>query len=180
MELQQKVVAEARTAHDSIDLFAALLESHQLSQPFRLASTLRRLNTLGLELSPTHPQRNIDNPFLAQLRACAINHVLRAVKHDARIPIPNSYMLMGVTDEGPAYEKKLSNVFKLPPGKIYGMPFMSHSLLYLFTFPPQRAFTSQGIVSPHGFMGLVWSRGVLSYIQAMVISCLGYTYRKLT
>ncbi|KAG2750605.1 RdRP-domain-containing protein [Suillus brevipes Sb2] len=120
MELQQKVVAEARTAHDSVDLFAALLESHQLSQSFRLASTIRRLNTLGLELSPTHPQRNIDNPFLAQLRACAINHVLRAVKHDARIPIPNSYMLMGVTDEGPAYEKKgHSNVFKLPPGKIY-------------------------------------------------------------
>ncbi|KAG1890753.1 RNA dependent RNA polymerase-domain-containing protein [Suillus subluteus] len=120
MELQQKVVAEARTAHDSVDLFAALLECHGLSQSFRLASTLRRLNTLGLELSPTHLQQNIDTPFLAQLRACAINHVLRAVKHDARIPIPNSYMLMGVTDEGPAYEKKgHTNVFKLPPGKIY-------------------------------------------------------------
>lgn len=120
MELQQKVVAESRTAHDSVDLFAALLECHGLSQSFRLASTLRRLNTLGLELSPTHLQRNIDTPFLAQLRACAINHVLRAVKHDARIPIPNSYMLMGVTDEGPAYEKKgHTNVFKLPPGKIY-------------------------------------------------------------
>ncbi|KAG1792180.1 RNA dependent RNA polymerase-domain-containing protein [Suillus plorans] len=120
MELQQKVVAEARTAHDSVNLFAGLLESHGLSQSFRLASTLWRLNTLGLELNPTHLQRNIDTPFLAQLRACAINHVLRAVKHDARIPIPNSYMLMGVTDEGPAYEKKgYSNVFKLPPGKIY-------------------------------------------------------------
>ncbi|KAG1741976.1 RNA dependent RNA polymerase-domain-containing protein [Suillus lakei] len=120
LELQQKVVAEARTAHDSVDLYAALLESHGLSLSFRLASTMRKLNTLGLELNPTHLQRNIDTPFLAQLRACAINHVLRAVKHDARIPIPNSYMLMGVTDEGPAYEKKgYSNVFKLPPGKIY-------------------------------------------------------------
>ncbi|KAG2067060.1 RdRP-domain-containing protein, partial [Suillus decipiens] len=122
MELQQKIVAEARTAHDSVELFAALLESHGLSQTFRLASTLRRLNTLGLEFNPTqlHFHRNVDTPFLAQLRACAINHVLRAVKHDARIPIPNSYMLMGVTDEGPAYEKKgHSNVFKLPPGKIY-------------------------------------------------------------
>ncbi|KAG2366052.1 RNA dependent RNA polymerase-domain-containing protein [Suillus spraguei] len=121
MELQQKVVAEARTAHDSVELFAALLESHGLSPTFRLASTLRKLNTLGLKLNPTHlHHRNVDTPFLAQLRACAINHVLRAVKHDARIPIPNSYMLMGVTDEGPAYEKKgHSNVFKLPPGKIY-------------------------------------------------------------
>ncbi|KAG0701519.1 RNA dependent RNA polymerase-domain-containing protein [Suillus ampliporus] len=120
MELQQKVVAEARTAHDSVNIFAGLLESHGLSQPFRLASALRKLNTLGLELNPTLLQRNIDTPFLAQIRACAINHVLRAVKHDARIPIPNSYMLMGVTDEGPAYEKRgHSNVFKLPPGKIY-------------------------------------------------------------
>ncbi|KAG2355838.1 RNA dependent RNA polymerase-domain-containing protein [Suillus spraguei] len=104
MELQRKVVAEARTAHDSVELFAALLESHGLSRSFRLSSTLRRLNTLGLELNPTNPQKNIDTPFLAQLRA---------FKHEARIPIPNSYMLMGVTDEGPAYEKKL------PPGKIY-------------------------------------------------------------
>ncbi|KAG1724765.1 RNA dependent RNA polymerase-domain-containing protein [Suillus paluster] len=120
MDLQRKVVAEARTAHDSVDIFARLLESHGLSQPFRLASALRKLNTLGLELKPTLLQRNIDTPFLAQIRYCAINHVLRAVKHDARIPIPNSYMLMGVTDEGPAYEKRgRSNVFKLAPGKIY-------------------------------------------------------------
>jgi hypothetical protein len=134
MELQQKVVAEARTAHDSVNLFATLLENHGLSQSFRLSSTLRRLNTLGLELSPTHLQQNIDTPFLAQLRACAINHVLRAVKHDARIPIPNSYMLMGVTDEGPAYEKKgHTNVFKLPPGKIYGMSPISDSSPSLFT-----------------------------------------------
>jgi len=126
MELQQHVVAEARTAHDSVNIFAGLLESHGLSQPFRLASTLRRLNSLGLELNPKLLQRNIDTPFLTQVRACAINHVLRAVKHDARIPIPNSYMLMGVTDEGPAYERRgYENVFKLPPGKIYGMSLIS-------------------------------------------------------
>jgi len=122
IELQQKVVAEARTANDSVDNFAGLLESHDLSRPFRLASTLRKLNALDLELNPKRQQQNVDNPFLAYLRACAINHVLRAVKHDARIPIPDSYQLMGVTDEGPAYEKNgFQNVFKLPPGKIYGM-----------------------------------------------------------
>ena len=126
LELQQKVVAEARTANDSVDIFAGLLESHGLSHPFRLASILRRLNTLDLELNPTHLQRNIDSPFLSQVRAYAINHVLRAVKHDARIPIPNSYMLMGVTDEGPAYERKkgYENIFKLPPGKIFGMSLL--------------------------------------------------------
>src|SRR5437588_1767766 len=121
LELQQKVVAEARTANDSVDIFAGLLESHGLSLPFRLASMLRKLNTLGLELNPTHLQRNIDTPFLSRVRSCAINHVLRAVKHNARIPIPNSYSLMGVTDEGPAYEQRgYKDVFKLPPGKIYG------------------------------------------------------------
>ncbi|KAG1756898.1 RNA dependent RNA polymerase-domain-containing protein [Suillus paluster] len=59
--LQQEVVAEARTADDSIDNFARLLESYGLCQ---LASTLRKLDSLDLELNPNLHQRNIDTPFL--------------------------------------------------------------------------------------------------------------------
>lgn len=122
MNLQKIAVADARMAHDSADLFAKLLESHHLSYNYRLAEILRRLNTLGLELKPNHLQQPLDTPFLARLRACAINHVLREVKHEARIPIPNSYMLVGVADEGPAYvEKGLKNVHCLPQGKIFCM-----------------------------------------------------------
>jgi len=122
MKLQADTVANARMAHDSATLYAKLLESRQLCYNYRLAAILRRLNTLGLELRPNRLQRSLDTPFLARLRSCAINHVLREVKHEARIPIPDSYMLVGVADEGPAYVKKdLKNVYCLPQGKIFGM-----------------------------------------------------------
>lgn len=170
LDLQQKVVAEARTANESVDTFAGLLESHNMCGPFKLASMLRKLHTLGLELKPNHHQWNIDTPFLTQVRVCAINHVLRAVKHDARIPIPDSYSLMGVTDEGPAYEKRgYQDVFKLPPGKIYGMSVILANSLRSFHLYHQPVFKSQGKMR-YGSMDLVLSRGVQLYIQAMVYS----------
>ncbi|KAF9227760.1 RdRP-domain-containing protein [Gyrodon lividus] len=120
LKLQEDAVAKARMAHDSATLFAKLLESHQLCFNYRLGSILRRLNALGLELKPNDLQQPLDTPFFAQLRVCAINHVLRGVKHDARIPIPDSHMFVGVADEGPAYvQKGLKNVYCLPQGKIF-------------------------------------------------------------
>lgn len=122
MKLQADAVANARMAHDSAALYSKLLESHHLCYNYRLAEILKRLNALGLELKPNHLQQSLDTPFLARLRSCAINHVLRGVKHEARIPIPNSYMLVGVADEGPAYAKKgVKNLYCLPQGKIFGM-----------------------------------------------------------
>lgn len=121
LQLQKEVVADTRMAHDSATLYAKLLESNQLCYNYRLAAVLRRLNALGLELKPTSLQQPLDTPFFARLRACAINHVLRAVKYEARIEIPKSYMLVGVADEGPAYvENGLGNVYCLPQGKIFG------------------------------------------------------------
>ncbi|KAH7923477.1 RdRP-domain-containing protein [Leucogyrophana mollusca] len=120
MTLQEMAVADARMAHDSIDRFTHLLEGHNLGHHFQLSSTLQRLATLGLDLKPQRMQKPIDNPFLARLRACAINDVLRSVKHSARIPIPKSHMLVGVADEGNAYiNAGHADVFTLPPGKIY-------------------------------------------------------------
>lgn len=121
LDLQDKVIASTRRAHESVDIFASLLEGHHLSRFFWLAKTLRQLNSLGLELNPNPLQQSLDTPFLSRLRSCAINHVLRLVKYRARIPVPDSYMLVGVADEGPAYVKKgVKNVFCLPQGKIYG------------------------------------------------------------
>ena len=121
MQLQKDTVAETRMAHNSAALFAKLLESNQLCYSYRLAAILKRLGALGLELKPSHLQQPLDTPFLARLRACAINHVLRTVKHEARLRIPNSYTVVGVADEGPAYVKKgLKNVYYLPQGKIFG------------------------------------------------------------
>lgn len=121
LQLQKDAVAATRMAHDSAALYAKLLESSQLCYNFRLAMILKRLSTLDLELKPNRFQRPLDTPFFARLRACAISHVLRAVKYEARIQIPDSYMLVGVADEGPAYVKNnLQNVYCLPQGKIFG------------------------------------------------------------
>ncbi|KAH7908760.1 RNA dependent RNA polymerase-domain-containing protein [Hygrophoropsis aurantiaca] len=120
MTLQDMAVADARMAHDSIERFTNVLDANKLGHNFSLSTTLKRLATLGLDLKPTRLQKPIDNPFLARLRACAINHVLRGIKHSARIPIPNSYMLVGVADEGNAYIKAgYTDVYTLAPGKIF-------------------------------------------------------------
>ncbi|KAI6030175.1 hypothetical protein EDC04DRAFT_2712284 [Pisolithus marmoratus] len=42
----------------------------------------------------------LDTPFLSRLRSYEINHVFRGVKYHARVPVPDSYMLPGVADEG--------------------------------------------------------------------------------
>ncbi|KAG9307946.1 RNA dependent RNA polymerase-domain-containing protein [Chiua virens] len=120
LQLQKDAVADARMAHDSAALYAKLLDSNKLCYNFRLAEILRRLNALGLELKPSHLDQPLDTAFFARLRACAINHVLRSVKHEARLQIPNSHSLVGVADEGPAYVKQgLKNLYCLPQGKIF-------------------------------------------------------------
>ncbi|KAI5995827.1 RNA dependent RNA polymerase-domain-containing protein [Pisolithus orientalis] len=120
LDLQNNAVADARRAHESAAMFSGLLEKHRLCKDFWLTDTLRRLNALGLELNPNRMQRPLDTPFLSRIRSSAINHVLRGIKYRARIPIPESYMLPGVADEGPAYVNRgYKNVYCLPQGKIF-------------------------------------------------------------
>jgi len=159
MQLQKDTVAETQLAHSSAARFAKLLDSNQLCYNFGLSAVLRRLNALGLELKPDRLQKPLDTPFLARLRACAINHVLRAVKHEARLQIPNSYMLVGVADEGPAYMKKgLKNVYYLPQGKVFGMYLLR--LLRTITLPGL-----QHACKLPRTRSLVISRGCVSYLE---------------
>ncbi|KAI6013327.1 RNA dependent RNA polymerase-domain-containing protein [Pisolithus microcarpus] len=120
LELQDKIVADTRRAHENVALFTELLEKHKLGTGFWLTNILRRLHVLGFELHPNHMQRPLDTPFLARIRGSAINHVLREIKYGAHMPIPESYMLPGIADEGPAYVNKgYKNVYCLPQGKIF-------------------------------------------------------------
>jgi RNA-dependent RNA polymerase len=120
-KLQDGAVAAARTIDDSISQFRAVLREHSLGNTFRLSFLLQKLEELGLDLQAKHRIPGVDNEFFRQLRQVAMNDVLRDIKHSARIPIPESYLLVGVADEGPAYKKAgHSNVYELPPGKIYG------------------------------------------------------------
>lgn len=51
-----------------------------------------------------------------------MTEILREIKHGARIPVPDSYLLVGVADEGPAYVGKpgYEKVHCLSEHEIYG------------------------------------------------------------
>jgi RNA-dependent RNA polymerase len=121
IDLQEQAQAEALTIDDSNAQFRSVLDSHGLGRPYRLSHTLKRIEDLGLELNAHKRGPGFDTPFLRQVRQVAMNDVLRDIKHSARIPIPESYLLVGVADEGPAYEKNgYTNVYTLPEGHIFG------------------------------------------------------------
>ena len=124
--LQGLAVERARTIDDSISQFNDVLASHNLGSSYRLRRIMERLQDrynmdFKSERSERLPTIPMDNPFFSQLRQVAMNDVLRDIKHSARIPVPDSYLLVGVADEGPAYEAAgFTNVFKLQESQIYG------------------------------------------------------------
>ncbi|KAJ7766875.1 RNA dependent RNA polymerase-domain-containing protein [Mycena metata] len=119
-KLQDLAVAAARTIDDSISQFRQVLKDHSLGNGYRLTYLLEKLEASGLGLQAKHRTPGIDNEFLRQIRQVAVNDVLRDMKHSARIPILESYLLVGVADEGPAYQRAgYNNVYVLLPGQIY-------------------------------------------------------------
>ncbi|KAF9453025.1 RdRP-domain-containing protein [Macrolepiota fuliginosa MF-IS2] len=121
LALQDEEVSKARTIHDSIDRFRSVLWGHGLGRPFRFSHLIKQLQDLGLEINNKDPGKpNIDTPFLRQVREVAMVDILRDIKHSARILVPDSHLLVGIADEGPAYvEAGFENVYCLPPGSVY-------------------------------------------------------------
>lgn len=121
-ELQDAAVADAKTIDDSINQFRDVLKSHNLGSAYRLRDILTRLkDKYNMGLTSDGKTIAVDNPFLRQIRQVAMTDILRDIKHSARIPVPQSYLLVGVADEGPAYEAEgRKNVFCLSEGEIYG------------------------------------------------------------
>jgi RNA-dependent RNA polymerase len=131
MALQDMAVADARTIDDSLEQFRHVLRAHSLGGGFRLDFILDRLMKLGLDLKSCKPEQRLDNAFLTRVRHFAMTHVLRDIKHGARIQIPNSWLLVGVADEGPAYvEAGYENVHVLEKGKIFGKMSSSASTTF--------------------------------------------------
>ncbi|KAK2460832.1 hypothetical protein APHAL10511_007302 [Amanita phalloides] len=120
-KLQDEAIADARTIHDSIDAFCRILNIHSLGKQYRLSYSLKRLKTkYGLDLHHQSDIPGLDTQFLRQVRQVAMVSVLRDIKHSARIPVPESCLLVGVADEGPAYkENGYNDVFTLQEGQIY-------------------------------------------------------------
>ena len=89
-EYQDFAVLEAEYARQDFERAGRLLESFGLGASFRLSSIMYHLHKLGV------PMQTMD-PFYKHLMDFAINHVLRDLKHHARIPIPG-HTLVGVAD----------------------------------------------------------------------------------
>ncbi|KAF9481150.1 RdRP-domain-containing protein [Pholiota conissans] len=122
LTLQDNAVREAKTIDDSITRFVEVLSAHRLGSSYGLQDILSRLrDRYNMDLTSDGRTIGIDNPFLRQIRQVAVTDILRDIKHGARIPVPDSYHLVGAADEGPAYLGKpgYENVYCLAEGEIY-------------------------------------------------------------
>jgi RNA-dependent RNA polymerase len=122
--LQERAKASIYLSTDSLEHFSHLLRNHNLGGKFYLASILEQLSKLGLNFKDGTDKKAIKAAFFERLLRFSMNHSLRDIKFKARIPVPCSYQLVGVADEGQAYiEEGIVNkddVYSLGPGRIYG------------------------------------------------------------
>ncbi|KAJ7577369.1 RNA-directed RNA polymerase 2 [Mycena floridula] len=87
---QDAAVEAAHQATESFELAAHFFESHGLGTSFRLPSIMLNL----AKLEATMPQTD----FFDNVMEYGVNHVLRLLKHKARIPVPGAYNLVGIAD----------------------------------------------------------------------------------
>ena len=124
MDLQNKAKSNIYLSSDSLEIFGQVLRDHGLGGKYHLGFILEQLLRLGLDLKDSVDKKAIKSAFFECLLRFSMHHALREVKFKARIPVPNSYQLVGVADEGRAYIDEgvdEDEVFTLKPGTIYGM-----------------------------------------------------------
>lgn len=136
IRLLRAAVADAQLVDNSLSDCHKFVASHSFGRAYYLPWILEQLAERGAEIvqsgSGLSKKINIDSKFLKGLRNIARMQALKEIKHDARILIPDSYLLVGVADEGPAYVADPSrpeftdeSTYCLGENHIYGMP--SHS-----------------------------------------------------
>ncbi|KAF8267893.1 RdRP-domain-containing protein [Lactarius quietus] len=114
--------AKIYMSSDSLENFTKELRDHGMGSQYHLVSILERLNSLGLDFRNGVNKTAIGRLFFESLIRYTMNHSLREVKFKARIPVPQSFQLVGVADEGRAYINeglKEEDVYTLKPGMIY-------------------------------------------------------------
>jgi RNA-dependent RNA polymerase len=124
IELQELAKQHVYTAQDSILSFHLFSRQNNLGGKYHLGFVLECLDLLGLDITATAGKRVIGNALFARLLRYSINSVLRNMKHRARIPVPNSFQLVGVADEGQMYIQEgmdPKDVFTLKPTQIFGI-----------------------------------------------------------
>ncbi|KAL5489956.1 hypothetical protein ACEPAI_4789 [Sanghuangporus weigelae] len=123
LELLDSAITDVHLTRKSVTHFVTVMKSHGLGSTFGVSSLLQKLSVYGLDLNPRNPARNLRNPFIDNLIGSTISSVLRDIQYRCRIPVPKSYTLVGVADEGPAYiergEYREDEVFTLGEGDVF-------------------------------------------------------------
>ncbi|EJD54735.1 RdRP-domain-containing protein [Auricularia subglabra TFB-10046 SS5] len=96
--LQQQVVAETQLAVQSLLPAAALLESNGLGESLNLPTLLRRIASRFANFPEVEQHLVAEDAFMTRCLDFAVNHVLRGLKFRGRIPVPDSWTLVGVPD----------------------------------------------------------------------------------
>ena len=147
LKIQEDALADIEGARQSLATACRFLIANGLGWGFSLRFILEQLGKLGLDLKKRpeiaridddpddetcDPERMVlNNKFLLSTLKFAEFHVLRDIKHRARIPLRDSHVLVGVADEGPEYRargiKKINElrVYCLTGNDVFGTSWKS-------------------------------------------------------
>lgn len=99
IKLQDEAVREVEEATQTLAKCSKFLDAHGIGTSYRLSSVMLNLHKLKVGLQfEAGASLNLNDPFLDRAIEFAANHVLRVMKHKARIPVKGSYTLVGVVD----------------------------------------------------------------------------------
>jgi RNA-dependent RNA polymerase len=95
LKLQRAAVKATEDAIESLATASSLLEAHGLGMAFSLNTVFNNMASMGADLGTQDDMW----PFLKHVLSFCANHILRDLKYRARIPVPGSWLLVGVADE---------------------------------------------------------------------------------
>jgi RNA-dependent RNA polymerase len=131
VDLQRKAVKDAEVEVDSMVTCADWMEKYGLGTHFCMPSLMRKLASIPTE----------SDAFIRRVMKVTLYHVLRDLKQRTRIPVPDSWTLVGVADEHDI----------LGPEEIYGMDKHSNyasssdpSMLVCIQHPDEEPFWMEG------------------------------------
>ncbi|KAK7031202.1 hypothetical protein VNI00_013618 [Paramarasmius palmivorus] len=90
-KFQDIAVADAEQSITSFERASFFLQGHGLGTSFRISSVLTNLPKLGVHALQ-------EDAFYQKFMEYGKNHVLRLLKHRARIPVPGAWNLVGIAD----------------------------------------------------------------------------------
>lgn len=91
IRLQDDAVDDVYYATQTLTDSSTFFDVHGIGTSYRLSSVFQSLTKLGVGLREDQLQFVINDPFLNRAIEFAANHVLRIIKHKARIPVQGLY-----------------------------------------------------------------------------------------